>query len=168
MSFRGTFLIVQSSLLSLDSEVLSSSDVAVTATAGHNVTLPCRSSSYKFGVDFCWGRGECPFTGRCGSNEIYKGDGRVHRMSDKYQLTGDIQRGDLSLTVVNVTMEDGGPYCCLIEISGLFNDEKNSMWLRIFALISRLCSLSDILQARGLHSNCTPPIRHPGAGFTSS
>ncbi|XP_028669010.1 hepatitis A virus cellular receptor 2 homolog [Erpetoichthys calabaricus] len=112
-------------------EVLSSSDVAVTATAGHNVTLPCRSSSYKSGVHVCWGRGECPFTGQCGSNEIYKWDGRVHRMSDKYQLTGDIQRGDLSLTVVNVTMEDGGLYCCRIEIPGLFNDEKNSMWLRV-------------------------------------
>ncbi|XP_039631219.1 T-cell immunoglobulin and mucin domain-containing protein 4-like [Polypterus senegalus] len=113
-------------------EVLSSSEVAVTATAGHNVTLPCRSLSFRFGVhSFCWGRGECPLTGQCGSNEIYKWDGRLHRMSDKYQLTGDIQRGDLSLTVVNVTMEDSGPYCCLIEILGPFNDERNSIRLTV-------------------------------------
>ncbi|KAG2455544.1 TIMD4 protein, partial [Polypterus senegalus] len=113
-------------------EVLSSSEVAVTATAGHNVTLPCRYLSFRFGVNSsCWGCGECPLTGQCGSNEIYKWDDQVLRISEKYQLTGDIQRGDLSLTVVNVTMEDSGPYCCLIEILGPFNEVKNSIRLTV-------------------------------------
>ncbi|XP_039630451.1 hepatitis A virus cellular receptor 2 homolog isoform X2 [Polypterus senegalus] len=159
-------------------EVLSSSEVAVTATAGHNVTLPCRYSSFRSEVHFfCWGRSECPGRGQCGSNEIYKWDGRVHRMSDKYQLTGDIQRGDLSLTVVNVTMEDSGPYCCRIEILGLFNDVKNSMWLTVTEECSEgptttprghATSESPSASGTGLHSTDTTTVPSPVEHQTES
>uniref|UniRef100_A0A8C4XD71 Ig-like domain-containing protein n=1 Tax=Erpetoichthys calabaricus TaxID=27687 RepID=A0A8C4XD71_ERPCA len=104
------------------------SEVSVTATVGHNVTLPCWYSVHLNGVrPFCWKRSDCPptitFTSWCGSDEIYSEGDKVTRVSDKYQLTGDIQQGNLSLTVVNVSMEDRGPYCCRVDIQGMFNDQ---------------------------------------------
>ncbi|KAG2455545.1 HAVR2 protein, partial [Polypterus senegalus] len=120
------------------SEGLLVSEVSVIATAGHNVTLPCWYSVPLNGVrPFCWMRGDCPattaFTFWCGSDEVYSDGDKVTRVSDKYQLTGDVQRGDLSLTVVNVSMEESGPYCCSVDIQGIFNDQMSSVLLTVTA-----------------------------------
>ncbi|XP_051789856.1 hepatitis A virus cellular receptor 2-like [Erpetoichthys calabaricus] len=125
------------------------SEVSVTATAGHNVTLPCWYSVPLNGVrPFCWKHGDCPptitFTSWCGSDEIYSEGDKVTRVSDKYQLTGDIQQGNLSLIVVNVSMEDNGPYCCRVHIQGILNDQTSSVLLMVTAgLTFHFLSVSD-------------------------
>ncbi|XP_039631876.1 hepatitis A virus cellular receptor 2 homolog [Polypterus senegalus] len=130
-------------LLSLRSgEGLLVSEVSVTARAGHNVTLPCWYSVPLNGVrPFCWKRGDCPaiiaFTFWCGSDEIYSKGDKVTRVSDKYQVTGDIQHGNLSLTVVNISTEDSGPYCCRVDIQGILNDQISSVLLTVTAESSR-------------------------------
>uniref|UniRef100_K7EWL8 Immunoglobulin V-set domain-containing protein n=1 Tax=Pelodiscus sinensis TaxID=13735 RepID=K7EWL8_PELSI len=47
--------------------------------------------------------------------------------SSRYQLEGDLTRGDVSLTIVNAAEADEGLYCCRVEIPGWFNDEKNHL-----------------------------------------
>uniref|UniRef100_A0A8C4SUK7 Ig-like domain-containing protein n=1 Tax=Erpetoichthys calabaricus TaxID=27687 RepID=A0A8C4SUK7_ERPCA len=124
------------------------SEVSVTATVGHNVTLPCWYSVPLNRVrPFCWKRGDCPptitFTLWCGSDEVYSEGDKVTRVSDKYQLTSDVQRGNLSLTVVNVSIEDSGPYCCRVDIQGVFNDQMSSVLLTVTAgLIFHFLSVS--------------------------
>ncbi|XP_051790257.1 T-cell immunoglobulin and mucin domain-containing protein 4-like [Erpetoichthys calabaricus] len=118
------------------------SEVSVTATVGHNVTLPCWYSVPLNRVrPFCWKRGDCPptitFTLWCGSDEVYSEGDKVTRVSDKYQLTSDVQRGNLSLTVVNVSIEDSGPYCCRVDIQGVFNDQMSSVLLTVTAETSK-------------------------------
>ncbi|XP_040201490.1 hepatitis A virus cellular receptor 2 homolog [Rana temporaria] len=44
---------------------------------------------------------------------------------------GDIEKGDVSLTISGVTMEDAGTYCCRVEIPGWFNDLKSNIDLEI-------------------------------------
>ncbi|XP_044133430.1 hepatitis A virus cellular receptor 1-like [Bufo gargarizans] len=72
----------------------------------------------------CWGRGVCSLSS-C-NNEILWTDGSkvTWRRSDKYQLNGDIEQGDVTLTIIGATMDDTGKYCCRVEVPGLFNDLK--------------------------------------------
>ncbi|KAM3926040.1 T-cell immunoglobulin and mucin domain-containing protein 2-like [Leptodactylus fuscus] len=72
----------------------------------------------------CWGRGQCPLSG-CSDDIIWTDGSRVTwRKSDKYQLMGDMEKGDVTLTINRATMEDTGTYCCRVEVPGLFNDLK--------------------------------------------
>lgn len=52
-------------------------------------------------------------------------------MEDRYQLTGDIMDGQMDLDILNVRRTDSGPYCCRVDINGLFNDQKMIMNLRV-------------------------------------
>lgn len=52
-------------------------------------------------------------------------------MQDRYQLTGDIMDGQMDLDILNVRRTDSGPYCCRVDINGLFNDQKMIMNLRV-------------------------------------
>ncbi|XP_040271549.1 hepatitis A virus cellular receptor 2 homolog [Bufo bufo] len=72
----------------------------------------------------CWGRGVCSLSS-C-NNEIIWTDGSkvTWRRSDKYQLNGDLEQGDVTLTIIGATMDDTGKYCCRVEVPGLFNDLK--------------------------------------------
>lgn len=68
-------------------------------------------------------KGEIPNMG-CGEEIIASdGDRVVRRNSNRYQLTGDIQHGDVSLTITNIQKKDSGKYGCRIHVPGWFNDE---------------------------------------------
>lgn len=60
----------------------------------------------------------------CG-NEIIGSDGDkvVRKISSRYHLAGEIQHGDVSLTILNIVKTDSGKYGCRIHVPGLFNDE---------------------------------------------
>lgn len=52
-------------------------------------------------------------------------------MADRYRLTGDVLDGQVDLDIVNVKRTDSGPYCCRVDIDGVFNDKKVIMNLRV-------------------------------------
>nr|XP_025034844.1 hepatitis A virus cellular receptor 1 homolog [Pelodiscus sinensis] len=75
----------------------------------------------------CWGRGSCPSRG-CAQPILWTDGWKItERQSSRYQLEGDLTRGDVSLTIVNAAEADEGLYCCRVEIPGWFNDEKNHL-----------------------------------------
>ncbi|XP_051537501.1 T-cell immunoglobulin and mucin domain-containing protein 4-like isoform X2 [Myxocyprinus asiaticus] len=91
---------------------------------GKTVTLPCKyDSQYHGKCHICWMRGDIPNMG-CG-DEIIKSDGDkvVMTTSQRYQMTGEIQHGDVSLTILNIQKQDSGKYGCRIHVPGWFNDE---------------------------------------------
>ncbi|XP_044133953.1 hepatitis A virus cellular receptor 1 homolog isoform X2 [Bufo gargarizans] len=95
------------------------------------VTLPCTYSISYGTTTMCWGRGQCP-SSKC-NNQIIWTDGKTvtWRKSDKYQLMGDIEKGNVTLTITGVTSEDAGSYCCRVEIPGIFNDQKSEINVKI-------------------------------------
>ncbi|XP_050949835.1 LOW QUALITY PROTEIN: hepatitis A virus cellular receptor 1 [Labeo rohita] len=99
-------------------------DVIVQSFEGESVILPCKyDSKYHGKCHICWMRGDIPNMG-CG-NEIIGSDGDkvVRQKSSRYQLMGEIQHGDVSLTIQNIKKTDSGKYGCRIHVPGLFNDE---------------------------------------------
>ncbi|XP_057677801.1 T-cell immunoglobulin and mucin domain-containing protein 4 isoform X2 [Corythoichthys intestinalis] len=53
------------------------------------------------------------------------------QVEDRYRLTGDILDGQMDLDILDVRRSDSGPYCCRVDIDGLFNDKKVIMNLRV-------------------------------------
>lgn len=99
-------------------------DVIVQSFEGESVILPCKyDSKYHGKCHICWMTGDIPNMG-CG-NEIIGSDGDkvVRQKSSRYQLMGEIQHGDVSLTIQNIKKTDSGKYGCRIHVPGLFNDE---------------------------------------------
>ncbi|XP_035265650.1 hepatitis A virus cellular receptor 1 homolog [Anguilla anguilla] len=99
---------------------------------GESVTLPCHYDVIANGpTQMCWGRGEVPWS-KC-SNTIVSTDGEkvTFSESDRYRLLSGVQKGDVSLTIINVTENDSGIYGCRVEISGWFNDLKLNFNLTI-------------------------------------
>ncbi|XP_056588109.1 hepatitis A virus cellular receptor 1 isoform X1 [Triplophysa dalaica] len=99
-------------------------DVLVQYFEGERATLPCKyDSRYHGKCHICWMKGDIPKMG-CG-DEIIASDGYkvVRRTSHRYQLTGDIPHGDVSLTISNIQKKDSGKYGCRIHVPGWFNDE---------------------------------------------
>ncbi|XP_072256467.1 uncharacterized protein [Pyxicephalus adspersus] len=116
--------------------ILILSDIAmsyeVRSTVGDTLTLPCTYSVISNnGYTMCWGKGHC--TALWCDNVIIETDGSrvTTRTFDKYQLLGDIKQGDVSLTITNVTQEDGKIYCCRVKIPGWFNDQKNIYTVKV-------------------------------------
>ncbi|XP_028840385.1 hepatitis A virus cellular receptor 1 isoform X2 [Denticeps clupeoides] len=99
---------------------------------GGTVTLPCHYDySYHGALSICWGKGEVPWS-KCSDTIIEaKGNKIIFQSAKKYQLLGRVENGNVSLTIFNATMSDSGKYHCRIHISGLFNDEKNTVDLDI-------------------------------------
>ncbi|TSL04347.1 T-cell immunoglobulin and mucin domain-containing protein 4 [Bagarius yarrelli] len=100
--------------------------INVTGFIGQNVTLHCRYDfKYHGKCVICWMRGDIPNFG-CG-NEIIASDGDkvVKKTSHRYQLDGELQKGDASLTIYNTRLQDSGRYGCRVHVPGWFNDEKN-------------------------------------------
>lgn len=79
----------------------------------------------------CWGKGSCPGS-KCNA-ELLRTDGTriISRKSGKYALWGNIQLGDVSLTISNTNQGDSGVYCCRIEVPGWFNDVKKTVRLEL-------------------------------------
>ncbi|KAJ8332669.1 hypothetical protein SKAU_G00424580 [Synaphobranchus kaupii] len=99
---------------------------------GETVTLPCRYDLKAKGLRaMCWGRAEVPFS-KC-SNTIISTDGEKvnFRESHRYQLLSGVEKGDVSLTITNVTENDSGIYGCRVNIPGGFNDQKQNINLAI-------------------------------------
>ncbi|XP_051834748.1 T-cell immunoglobulin and mucin domain-containing protein 4-like [Antechinus flavipes] len=104
----------------------------VTGFLGHSVQLPCfYSVTDRQNHVMCWGKDKCP-NNKC-NGEIVRTDGRrmTWSKSSKYQLQGNIGRGDVTLTIKNTNIGDSGTYCCRIEVPGWFNDIKKEIVLRL-------------------------------------
>ncbi|XP_051903508.1 T-cell immunoglobulin and mucin domain-containing protein 4 isoform X2 [Hippocampus zosterae] len=100
-------------------------------TEGGVASLSCQYSVKRFGLSrVCWGRG-------CGtlwcSNILIQTDekGVISKTDDRYRLTGDVLEGQMDLDIADVRRSDSGPYCCRVDIDGLFNDKKVIMNLRV-------------------------------------
>ncbi|XP_054423880.1 T-cell immunoglobulin and mucin domain-containing protein 4 isoform X2 [Pteronotus mesoamericanus] len=104
----------------------------VRAFAGQSATLPCAYSSWSSGSNsMCWGKGPCPKS-KCTEELLHTDGWRVtSRRSTKYVIQGEIQRGDVSLTIFNTNEGDSAVYCCRIEVPGWFNDVKKNIRLQI-------------------------------------
>ncbi|KAM8763591.1 T-cell immunoglobulin and mucin domain-containing protein 4-like [Rhynchonycteris naso] len=107
-------------------------ETVVTAFLGQSVTLPCMHASWSQNSNsMCWGKGSCPKS-KCNKEILHTNGVRVlSRKSAKYELQGDIRRGDVSLTIFNTNEGDGTVYCCRIEVPGWFNDVKKNIRLRL-------------------------------------
>nr|XP_049598413.1 T-cell immunoglobulin and mucin domain-containing protein 4 isoform X3 [Syngnathus scovelli] len=115
----------------------------LSVSEGGVASLSCQYSVKRFGLSrVCWGRG-------CGtlwcSNALIQTDenGVISKVDERYQLTGDILEGQMDLDIADVRWSDSGPYCCRVDIDGLFNDKKVIMNLRVVkgALLKRISSL---------------------------
>ena len=109
-------------------------DREVVGTVGKDVTLPCEYDVPANGLShMCWGRGVIPSSG-C-NNVLIATDGATVRKdsqaSSRYQLLGDLKKGDVSMTILNVSEMDSGRYGCRVEITGLWNDHKHHFKLRV-------------------------------------
>ncbi|XP_043077706.1 hepatitis A virus cellular receptor 1 isoform X2 [Puntigrus tetrazona] len=101
-----------------------SSDVIVQSFEGESVILPCKyDSSYHGKCHICWMIGDIPNMG-CGDEIIGSdGDRVVRKTSHRYQMAGEIQHGDVSLTILNIQKTDSGKYGCRVHVPGWFNDK---------------------------------------------
>lgn len=114
---------------------------------GQNVTLPCTYNAKLRQIPFCWGRGEIPSWG-CDQQLISSDGYRVKegsRVSSRYQLLGRLDKGDVSLTILNLTEADAGEYGCRVEIPGWFNDEKHHFTLVVLG--GESCLLSSCVKS---------------------
>ncbi|NWV43011.1 HAVR1 protein, partial [Grantiella picta] len=119
---------VLSTCLSFLSTGATASELVVIGEVGQDVTVPCYYSiwSRKDITSMCWGRESCP-TSKCSQPIIWTNGWRVtEQHSSRYQLKGDLQKGDVSLTIVNAREADSGTYCCRVEIPGWFNDQLSN------------------------------------------
>ncbi|XP_072347263.1 adhesion G protein-coupled receptor E3-like isoform X2 [Scyliorhinus torazame] len=99
-----------------------------------SVTLPCSYDvKYHGMVSMCWGRGKCLASFSC-DDILLTTDGRrvTSNVGPKYKLYGDIERGNVSLTIHGLNLGDEGWYCCRVEFSGLFNDLKQAISLGVY------------------------------------
>ncbi|KAI1898425.1 hypothetical protein AGOR_G00072200 [Albula goreensis] len=99
---------------------------------GERITLPCSYNVRTHGrSSVCWGRDKVPMS-KCSKTIISTDGDQVNfRESDRYQLLSGVTRGDVSLTIINVTENDSGIYGCRVEIPGPFNDLKTNFHLII-------------------------------------
>ncbi|XP_039732417.1 hepatitis A virus cellular receptor 2 isoform X3 [Pteropus medius] len=100
---------------------------------GQNAYLPCSyvPATSEDLVPVCWGKGSCPAF-QCYSM-VLSTDGRdlKYQISRRYKLKGNLYKGDVSLTIENVTLADSGIYCCRIQFPGPMNDKKSNLQLEI-------------------------------------
>lgn len=53
------------------------------------------------------------------------------QVADRYRLAGDVLDGQMDLDILSVRRTDSGPYCCRVDVDGIFNDKKVIMNLRV-------------------------------------
>ncbi|XP_058482859.1 T-cell immunoglobulin and mucin domain-containing protein 4-like [Solea solea] len=106
----------------------------VKGRTGEDVTLPCHYDVDTHGLlSVCWNRGQISKNG-CWSLIVEAEKTKVTeetRVSNRYQLLGRLDRGNVSLTILSVTETDSGVYGCRVHIPGLFNDEKHHFDLTV-------------------------------------
>ncbi|NWH77101.1 HAVR1 protein, partial [Piaya cayana] len=104
------------------------SELLVKGKVGQNITVPCFYSVKRTQdiTSMCWGRDRCPVS-KCYRAIIWTDGWKVtEQHSTRHLLKGDLQMGDVSLTILNAEEEDSGIYCCRVEIAGLFNDQTSN------------------------------------------
>ncbi|NWU25031.1 HAVR1 protein, partial [Dyaphorophyia castanea] len=104
------------------------SELVVIGEVGQDITVPCHYSVRdRSGItSMCWGRDRCP-NSKCSRPIIWTDGWRVtEQHSSRYQLKGDLQSGDVSLTIVSAREADAGIYCCRVELPGWFNDQLSN------------------------------------------
>ncbi|XP_072295051.1 cell adhesion molecule DSCAML1-like [Eucyclogobius newberryi] len=102
------------------------------AFVGQDVTIQCNYDAKYYGkLVVCWGRGSIPNRG-C-ANEVIRTDGTAvtSRASEKYILFGNLEDGDVSLTIRDLQETDTGTYGCRVDIPGWFNDHKHETLLNV-------------------------------------
>ncbi|XP_069052125.1 uncharacterized protein [Lepisosteus oculatus] len=133
------------------------SALTVRGSVGQEVTLPCRYSVRDLGVTtMCWGRGELPLSG-C-NNMIISTDGQSvnSRLSERYQLLGQLTGGDVSLTILHAQESDSGLYGCRVEIPGWFNDQKHTVNL----IVTKVTGVSALTVRGSVGQDVTLPCRY--------
>uniref|UniRef100_A0A3B1JQC2 Hepatitis A virus cellular receptor 1 n=1 Tax=Astyanax mexicanus TaxID=7994 RepID=A0A3B1JQC2_ASTMX len=106
--------------------------VSVKGFYGDDIVLPCKYDwRYHGKCEICWMKGDIPASG-CGDEIIATdGDRVTRRTSSKYTLRGDIQKGDVSLTIIKAGQNDSGKYGCRVHVPGWFNDKKITVHVSI-------------------------------------
>ncbi|XP_076206244.1 hepatitis A virus cellular receptor 2-like isoform X2 [Aptenodytes patagonicus] len=100
----------------------------VKGKVGQNITVPCFYTVRRTQdiTSMCWGRDSCPVS-KCYQTIIWTDGWKVtEQYNRRYMLKGNLQMGDVSLTIVNAEEGDSGIYCCRVEISGWFNDQTSN------------------------------------------
>ncbi|XP_037655115.1 T-cell immunoglobulin and mucin domain-containing protein 4 isoform X3 [Choloepus didactylus] len=123
------WLVIELGLLYLTA---ATSEIIVQAFLGQSVTLPCLYTSWSPDSNsMCWGKGQCP-NSKCNEPLLHT-DGRkvTSRKSSRYRLRGNIEKGDVSLTISDTHEADSTVYCCRIEVPGWFNDVKRKIHLQL-------------------------------------
>ncbi|XP_053505375.1 T-cell immunoglobulin and mucin domain-containing protein 4 [Ictalurus furcatus] len=119
------------SILVLNVSVARSSETPFKVTEGSTVILSCHYSVKHNGPSHvCWGR-DC---GTFWCNDIIvqtDQSGVISKVSDRYRLIGDVLSGQMDLGIQRIRQSDSGPYCCRINIDGLFNDKKVTYSLKV-------------------------------------
>ncbi|XP_077325538.1 polymeric immunoglobulin receptor-like [Lithobates pipiens] len=94
----------------------------VKVLAGDTVKLPCSYNVSEGTTKMCWGKGSCPRY-KCTDTLLWTdGEEVTWTESGRYRLKGNLEHGDVSLSIIGVSKEDEGTYCCRVNIPGLFND----------------------------------------------
>ncbi|NXE91933.1 TIMD4 protein, partial [Menura novaehollandiae] len=105
------------------------SELVVIGEVGQNVTVPCYYSVRNRNdiTSMCWGRERCP-NSKCSQPIIWTDGWRVtEQHSSRYLLKGDLEMGNVSLTIVDAREGDSGIYCCRVEVPGWFNDQLSNL-----------------------------------------
>ncbi|NWU75036.1 HAVR1 protein, partial [Onychorhynchus coronatus] len=133
----------------------------VVGEVGQNITVPCSYSvrSIKDITSMCWGRGSCP-NSQCSRPIIWTDGWKVtEQHGSRYLLQGNLQEGDVSLTIVNAEEADSGTYCCRVEHRGWFNDQKSN--LNVVIVEARISTASP-------HTYTSEQTSGPGSTHESS
>ncbi|KAG7494476.1 hypothetical protein JOB18_031503 [Solea senegalensis] len=156
--------------------VVEGDSTKVKGHTGEEVTLPCHYDVDTRGLlSVCWNRGQIRNSG-CWSLIVEAEKTKVTeetRVSNRYQLLGQLDRGDVSLTVLNVTETDSGVYGCRVHIPGWFNDDKHHFDLTVdTALLSTKSMPVDTATSPGTatdtHTSGQMTSSAAGAALTSS
>ncbi|XP_077324645.1 hepatitis A virus cellular receptor 1 homolog isoform X2 [Lithobates pipiens] len=131
----------------------------VNGSVGGAVTLPCTYSIKDRTTTMCWGRGKCPLN-QCNNPTIWTDGSKVtqNEFDYRYQLLGNIPKGDVSLTISNLSKMDEGTYCCRVEIRGWFNDETHEINVRVHEAPR---STKPALTTWSLGLTYAPDYKHP-------
>ncbi|KAK3524420.1 hypothetical protein QTP70_027976 [Hemibagrus guttatus] len=134
------------------------SETPFKVTEGSTVILPCQYSVKQHGMSHvCWGR-DC---GTFWCNDIIvqtDESGVISKVSDRYRLIGDVLSGQMDLGIQRIRRSDGGPYCCRINIDGLFNDKKVTYTLKVMkAAVTTVPTTTTLHTTQPLQTQTVPP-----------
>ncbi|NXA12709.1 HAVR1 protein, partial [Sapayoa aenigma] len=104
------------------------SEKVVIGEVGQNITVPCfyQVRGTQDITSMCWGWDSCPAS-KCYRTIIWTDGWKVtEQHSSRYLLQGNLQMGNVSLTIVSAEEADSGTYCCRVELPGLFNDQRTN------------------------------------------